>query len=745
MATVRRVTMVDGEEMDQAVDVSTLVAGDHVRVLPGELIPVDGHLLRGQAFVRETAFTGEWIPSRRGPRDRVIAGTLCEDGVLLLEVENAGGRRRIDRLAMLIEQARQSPTSLQRQADRFVAWFLPTVLMVALAAAVFWTLRDGPHAGLMNCLAVLLVACPCAAGLATPLVLWSVIGQLAKRGLVVRSGEAIERLATVDSVIFDKTGTLGDERLKVEAIELPGDIDKRHETLAMIAAVERHSNHPVALALQSLAEHQHGHRLEVTDCQLLPGLGIRGKVRIRNNGAGSEHVHTVTIAREDGPSDESQTSIAVEVDGQCMARFAVHEQLRASAADAVRQLEELGLNVRIMTGDGWSGARHVADLAPTTSSMTPEAKHNAVVALRQGQHAFSKPLFVGDGLNDAAAMSASHASVAIASGSDVAREASLATLHGDDLRVVADAVRLARRAVWAVRTNLFWAVSYNLIGMTLAAIGVLDPVLAAVLMATSSVLVSWRSFRVTDGLPADGWHRLQGSAPHGPPASHQDDRSARGRRVLTDATAMKKSLHWTGMLGQAVLLVIVARLGAVSSLATFMAFGFVTWVALRWWHRMPAWLDMTFAMVTLGGFGMNLGWWADLDFASAVPMASAHGHAAVAANGACCAAAGNVGDALGVMNWMNFGMLLLGVPAMFFARFRNEPWSWRRWCCTGMLVLGVPGMVLGMMGGSILAMQWFAGVEPSTMVVLHYLFMMAGMCLGMLLPHALETLAPIGP
>ena len=496
LAVARQVLSIEGREVRRLVDVAELGEGQQVQVLPGELIPVDGRVLKGESFVRETPFTGEWKPQRRSPGNTVIAGTLCEDGALLLEVTGTGGRRRFDDLALLIEQARRSSTSLQRQADHFVAWFLPTVLVVAAATAIFWLWWAGLQTALMRSLAVLLVACPCAAGLATPLVLWSVIGRLAKRGLVVRSGEAIERFAAADSAIFDKTGTLGDPRLRVSALELPAEDWHRRKVLAIIAAVERHSDHPVARALQTLVTEPGGPKVDVLWCRTLPGRGITSNVRVP--ALSESTTETVTIAR-DAAADDTETTIAVTIDDQQVARFALDEQLRDSAAEAVQQLERLGLGVRIMTGDGWAGARHVADLAPTSSAMSPESKYAAVRALRRGKHRYARPVFVGDGLNDAAAMAAAHTSIAIASGSDVAMEAAAATLHGDDLRLVPEAVRLARRAVWAVRTNLLWAVSYNLVGMTLAASGRLDPVLAALLMAASSVLVSWRSFRVTDG------------------------------------------------------------------------------------------------------------------------------------------------------------------------------------------------------------------------------------------------------
>ena len=563
----------------------------------------------------------------------------------------------------------------------------------------------------------------------------------------MRSGETIEQLATIDSVIFDKTGTLGDERLSVVALELPDDDRERRTTLAMIAALERHSNHPVARALRELKPEVDAPPVSVSCCRALPGRGILGEVRIGTTAQRpGQSIHQVRIERDDSSARDGHPTIQVTVDDRCVARIAIGEKLRESAADAVRQLEALGLNVRIMTGDGWTGARQVSDLAPTDASMSPEAKHRAVLELRRCDDDYARPLFVGDGLNDAAAMAASHTSIALASGSDVAREAAAATLHGQDLRLVPESVRLARRAVWAVRTNFYWAVSYNLVGMTLAATGWLNPIVAAVLMAASSVLVSWRSFRVTGGLPAETWHRLPSRARRRASLTRAGRIPLPATRTRTAARGitLKKALHALGMAGQALLLIIIARLGLASSLAVVVGFALVTWVALRGWHRMPSWLDMTFAMVTIGGFGMNLGWWADLGFQDGVVGQGPSEAVACSDNMACghvphpCSAC----QGLGIATWMNLGMLALGVPAMFWARHQHVPWSWRRWCCSGMLLLGVPGMVLGMMAGSILCLRLFPHLEPSTMVVLHYLFMMIGMCAGMLVPHLLEYLGP---
>ncbi|MHC4932724.1 MAG: HAD-IC family P-type ATPase, partial [Planctomycetota bacterium] len=362
-------------------------------------------------------------------------------------------------------------------------------------------------------------------------------------------------------------------------------------------------------------------------------------------------------------------------------------------------LRDQSLNVRILTGDGWAGAHAVLDLAETEAELTPEQKHRAVESLRGGEPGYARPLFVGDGLNDAAAMAASHVSIALAGGSSVAAETASATLHGDDLTLIPRAVGLARHAVRIIRSNLHWAVAYNLLGILAAATGHLHPVVAVLLMACSSAFVSWRSFRLAKppALPRR--------------AATREERIRPGRGVLR----MFGALHVAGMLGQGWLLAILAGRPVPGTLAAFAA---AAVLLLAFWRRMPPWLDMIFAMVTLGGLGMNFGWWMDFGFQPAV--------------GGCPHCSPEQSSL-----WMNTGMLLLGVPAMFLVRHTWERFRWRKWCCGGMVVLGIPGMLLGMLAGSVIAAEWLPGA-----VVGHYLLMMLGMCLGMLLPHALEFALP---
>ncbi|MHC4817967.1 MAG: heavy metal translocating P-type ATPase, partial [Planctomycetota bacterium] len=670
-------------ENGAAVDVAALRTGDRVRVLAGELVPVDGRIVSGEALVRETPFTGEWISARRGPGDRVIAATQCEDGALVVEAD-AGAPRRVDALAGLVERTLQSESPLQRQADRFVRWFLPLVFATALATFLFWLPRLGAQDALFSALAVLLVACPCAAGLATPLVAWTAIGRLARRGLVVRDAEALERLASVRSVVFDKTGTLGEETLRIASVDAADAA-----ALAILCAVERHSAHPVAVALRGLDVPAAAPPVDVVSVRTLPGRGIAARVRVAGGTA-----EEVRVLRDDRTRADS-LQIRLERGGACVATARLRERLRASAARAVRVLkDELELPVRIMTGDGTAGVAQ--DLGPAQAGLAPEEKHDEVTRL-------DRPLYVGDGLNDAPALAAAHASIALASGSRVSVEAASATLHGGELTLVPEGLRLARHAVAVIRSNLHWAVLYNLIGIAAAATGHLHPVLAALLMAGSSAFVAWRSFRVVDAPPR--------------PVEADIPVPARLRRGLGAA-------HVAGLLGQIAVVAAIADLGAGPAAVALGLGALAAYALLRVWPHLPSWADMTLAMVTLGGLGMNLGWWADLGFSPSP------------AGAPCC---GGGEEALpSVASWMNAGMLLLGVPAMFLVRHTWRRFRWGSWCCGGMVLLGIPGMVAGMLAGSVLAGQLTAAWSPAARVFADYLCMLAGMCAGMALPHLLE-------
>ena len=686
-------------------EVTLIDKGDRVRVMPGEMIPVDGVVIAGQSLVRTTAFTGEWQSLTCGEGDAVLAGSACEDGTLVVEATAAGLDRRIDKLANLIASACQSTSPMQRLADRFVRVFLPAVTLVAIATLLYWGMvHHNWLAAIFNALAVILVACPCAAGLAVPLTTWTTISRLAEKGLLLKSADALQRLAMTQAVIFDKTGTLADERLELKELKTAPDPHQRQRTLSLLAAIERNSEHPVAHALRNLPGVSPADGIEVQAVRILPGRGIEADVVLDGRAAVTQ------LTRREGTE---LLTIDAALDGTWIATVSFAEALRESSTKAVEALKDMELPVQVMTGD--SSGRTAADLAEVSSGKTPEQKHLAVSA------ATAKVLFVGDGVNDAAAMAASHSSIALASGSQIAIETADATLHGTDLTIIPEAISLARRAMATIRSNFAWAVGYNIVGMALAVSGVLHPVVAALLMMLSSSVVAWRSFSLSSVAPVTAPRSVAA-----PPAELSKVLPA-GRSLPTWLFA---ALHLIGMLGQGAILILLARLGLNAAILVLAICAAVALSIIRLRAKLPAWADMTVGMLSIGGLGMNLGWWMDLHFSPAIQNGTVM---------ACCMmrktmeAAGPEASS----HWMYWLMLIAGVPAMYILRRGPIYFDWRSWCCTGMLLLGVPGMCFGMWVGAQLAMH-LENLSGQMQVVAAYVLMMAGMCAGMLVPHVLE-------
>ncbi|MCZ7648792.1 MAG: heavy metal translocating P-type ATPase [Planctomycetota bacterium] len=707
-ATARRVASPETAE-EARVPAADIRPGEFVRVLPGEFVPVDGVIERGGAFVRETPFSGETVPVRRGVGERIAAGVVCEDGYLVVKATAPGAERRVDALARELGRLRARPSALLRESDRFVRRFLPVVLLAACGTFLYWSQAADAQTALFHALAVLLVACPCAAGLAAPLALWRTMGELARRGLLLRGGDAVEKLAEADGVVFDKTGTLGREDLELAVTEWFGDARQQAEARAIVAAVERCAAHPVARLLRDLDLPPGAPAVEVLNVATLPGRGVQAEVRV-----GGQARRTLRLVGGRGAQDGS-FRIDVELDGRPAGYATFRERLREGTETCIERLKRAGLNVRIMTGSTAEAARAVAHLAPVEAGLSPERKLELIHELRGGAPGFRRPVFVGDGFNDAAAMAASHAGLALARGSAVTLEAADGALLGADLNVLPEAFASARRAVRLVRSNLRWAACYNLLGIALAATGHLHPVVAALLMAVSSALVSWRTFHATA--------RAEGDS-----ESPRRDLTPEPAEALPGGARVRwfGGLHLACIAGQAAILALLANLDAPAALALCGAALALGWALLEFWPRFPAWADMTFGMLTVGGLGMAFGWWVDLDFGPAIA-------------GCACHARAGLPELLG--SWMNGLMLLLGVPAMFWLRHTSVPFEWRRFCCAGMLLIGVPAMVFGMRAGGQVSSLFTESVPLALRVLSDHILMLAGMAAGMLLPHALEVLS----
>ena len=476
------VSGVDGREEIRLV--TQLRGGERVAVAAGGSICVDGVIHEGCAYVEEAALTGEWRPVARGPGDRVWAGSRALDGRLVVVAE--AGPRRLDGVLRAVAEARLAPSRFQARADRLMAWWLPVVAGASVATFLGWWLGAGvPWArALFNAMAVLLVACPCAMGLATPVAVWGGLARLARLGIVARSADFLEALAEVDWVCFDKTGTLSEEALVVRRWEFePAWVGRAMELKAAVAAVERGLEHPLARAL-AVAGAERGQEAEERHFE--PGAGVEGVVA----GVGRVRVGERTFADGEVHVPVDGKCVWVAVDGVPAARAILDERWREGLAETVAGLRALGLELEVLTGDAQAPGE--VGGVPVRAGLTPEEKRARVAVLSaEGR----RVLFAGDGVNDAAAMGVAAGALALRGGSALARAAAMAVCAGDDLRRLPEAVRGARRVAAGVRANLRFAAGYNLAGMALAASGCLHPVVAALLMVGSSVWVGARAVR----------------------------------------------------------------------------------------------------------------------------------------------------------------------------------------------------------------------------------------------------------
>jgi len=498
-ATAR--VVIDGEERTVATD--TLGPGMLVSVRPGEVIPADGVVVEGHAPVDESMLTGEATPVERGPGDPVTGATHVQGGALLVRVEAVGADSVLSRMVALVERAQATKAPAQRLADRVSSVFVPAILVLAGITMALTTLlgHDAERGGLAA-VAVLLVACPCAMGLATPVAIMVGTGRGATMGILVRSGEVLERAAAVDTVLLDKTGTLTNARLTVRSIvAAPGTDDA--EVLRRAAAAETFSEHPVGALIREAGQGM-GRRPDVGRWTSVPGLGVHALVHgvevtvgraplVTAAGVGIPGWASTAIAAHEA---DGATVVLVAWEGAVRGIVAVADSVRADAAEAVADLRALGMRTVILTGDNPGAAARVArevGIAEVVAGVLPEAKVEEVRRLRASGAVVA---VVGDGVNDAPSLAEADLGIALGSGTDVAVAAAGITLMSTRLRNVSTAFRLARATRATVVQNLGWAMGYNLTAVPLAAFGLLDPLIAALAMGLSSLVVVLNSLRL---------------------------------------------------------------------------------------------------------------------------------------------------------------------------------------------------------------------------------------------------------
>jgi len=485
------------------VPVDELTMDSSVSVAPGEAIPVDGVIRKGLGDVIETAITGELTPERRQPGDPVWAGSYSVDGTFTVEPRALRGERRVDSLLEAVEQARLKPSELQLQADRLMRWFVPVVIAIAGATFVGWSLLGPWTTALFNAMAVLLVACPCALGLATPIAVWSQLLHFSRLGVAARTGDFGDQLAQADRIVFDKTGTLSFASLELEAIEMnPAFSAERDEALAAVRAVESLNRHPIARALEKI-EVAEGIEVEPLEITQHPGRGLEAVVRMPSRAEAHLRIGTREFVEETTPGSPalrtkaSKREVVASLDGEWLATFSLSEGIRPDCENTFAALKKAAVKVSIFTGDSQPSMPEIGGVV-VEGGMTPADKLERVAKF---QSSGERVIFVGDGVNDAAAMSQADASIAMRQGADLSRASAQAVLSGESLAPIPRVLGVARRVRRTVRGNLIFAGAYNFIGMGLAAGGILHPVVAALLMLFSSVGVSIRAARSARFIP----------------------------------------------------------------------------------------------------------------------------------------------------------------------------------------------------------------------------------------------------
>ncbi|WP_306868599.1 copper-transporting P-type ATPase [Neorhizobium galegae] len=500
----------DGSDEDVGLD--AVVVGDRLRVRPGEKVPVDGTLLEGRSSVDESMITGESMPVTKEAGSKLIGGTMNQTGGFVMEAGKVGRDTMLSQIVRMVAEAQRSRAPIQRLADTVSGWFVPVVIAIAMASFITWMLI-GPEPrfahGLVAAVAVLIIACPCALGLATPMSIMVGVGRGARLGVLIKNAEALERFERIDTLVVDKTGTLTEGRPKVTAIA-PREGIAETELLRLAATLERSSEHPLALAIVNAANERNVPLGDAQDFDSPVGKGVTGTVEGRKLILGSHrimgeaHVDVSDMAaKAEELRNEGATVIFMAADGVLAGLFAIADPIKATTPEAMRQLVAEGVRVVMLTGDNRTTAQAVArklGITEVEAEVLPEDKSKIVARLRGEGRIVA---MAGDGVNDAPALAAADVGVAMGTGTDVAIESAGVTLLRGDLQGIVRARQLSRMTMRNIRQNLFFAFIYNAAGVPVAAgvlypaFGILlSPIIAAAAMALSSVSVIGNSLRL---------------------------------------------------------------------------------------------------------------------------------------------------------------------------------------------------------------------------------------------------------
>ncbi len=492
----------DGAEVE--VPVAEVRVGDVFMVRPGQRVPVDGVIRDGHSTVDESMLTGESIPVERRAGDSVIGGTINQNGVIRVEAKAVGAETALNRLARMVEDAQGSKAPIQKLVDRVSAVFVPVVILFALATFLAWgTVFNDWQGGMVAAVAMLVVACPCALGLATPTAIMVGTGLGAERGILIKNAEVLERTRALGAVILDKTGTLTEGRPQVLEVMTLGEMDEG-ELLSIAASAESGSEHPLSRAIVDAAVDRGIVTSEPTNFEAITARGVQAMVEGQLVKAGNLKLfeeygfptNDELDARVAGLEEQGRTVIAVAIDGRFEGLFGIFDDVKQNARRAVESLRSQGLRVIMMTGDNERAAAAVAERTGITEFRAGARPEDKLALVRELQAQGISVAMVGDGINDAPALAQADVGIAMSTGTDVAIEAGDITLLNGDVSRIAESVALSRATLTTIRQNLVWAFGYNVVALPIAALGLLNPIIAGAAMAFSSVSVMANSLRL---------------------------------------------------------------------------------------------------------------------------------------------------------------------------------------------------------------------------------------------------------
>ena len=503
--TAKKATILDTNNTEQTVDVRDLLPDQVMIVRAGDVIPTDGVIIEGQAAIDEALVSGEFIPAVKSINDEVFGGTICTDSTVKIKVTKTGADTFLAQVIKLVAQAQTTKVPIQILADRIVSYFVPSILVLAFLTFMVWVifpeamtavlkvfvgylpwldpLRSPMELGIFAAIAVLVIACPCALGLATPTALMVGTGLGAERGILIRDGAAIQRLSTVSTILFDKTGTLTAGKPTVTKIHQTADVTEK-DLITMAASLSKESTHPLSRAIVELAEKE-GYSLHtVTNIEVTPGEGLSGDYAQDSLKIGSRK-----YTEADSVLKPNTTSVYMNRNNELIGIFELEDILKPDAQDVVAKLKQDGYHCVLLTGDNHAVAAPLAEKLGITdvySDLNPDEKMEVIMSYQKDG---DKVAMVGDGINDAPALAKADVGFAMTGGTDIAVEVGDIVLSGKNLQALYHAVKLSLATFKKIRQNLFWAFSYNLVAIPLAIFGVLHPVIAEIAMALSSITV----------------------------------------------------------------------------------------------------------------------------------------------------------------------------------------------------------------------------------------------------------------